>query len=100
MGGGMWAAWWGCRLVPCPLSPAFLGRRRAESCGRCASSIHHRGHHSLTAAGRGLALAASEDKAAKVTEEPDCTSSTRACAPQGGRARWPSSSSWGWEPTT
>ena len=50
------------------LSLAFLGSRRAErSRGRHASSARQGGCRSLTAVGRGLARAASEEATAKVT---------------------------------
>lgn len=57
-----------CQRPVRSLVPAFLGSRRAEhSRGRHASSTRQGGCRSLTAAGRGLARAVSEEAAAKVT---------------------------------
>lgn len=81
-GGGLWAAGWrlGRRATlghveeprsagsPSPLSSqASPGSSGAElSRGQCASSARQGGRRSQTAAGRGLALAVSEEEAAKV----------------------------------
>lgn len=52
-----------------PSSQAFLGSSRAErSRGQHVSSARQGGRCSLTAAGKGLALAVSEKEAAKVTD--------------------------------
>lgn len=52
-----------------PSSQAFLGSSRAErSRGQHVSSARQGGRRSLTAAGKGLALAVSEKEAAKVTD--------------------------------
>lgn len=81
---------------------ACLGSSRTEWLPRCsASSARQGGHHSLTAAGRGLAQAASERRQQPRSLAQGCLTSPSVqggCAWWGSRAQQPSDRSTGQEP--